>query len=101
MKAIKKINGEPAFHDFESFKAFVQSIPVNEKIELLGWRYKWLKIEKDRDGGYSWAMEHNYMFSGFVGYVFPSRGGYVDTFKTEGGARRNLIRRCEWFFEDS
>jgi hypothetical protein len=98
MKAIKKINGEPAFHDFESFKAFVMSIPVNEKIELRGWRYKWMKIEQEKDGGYSWTMEHNFKVSGFVGYVYPSQGHYVQNFKTENGARRNLINRCEWFF---
>lgn len=58
-------------------------------------RYKTMEIEKEKDG-FTWGCEQNFYVSGNVRYAFPLiRGNMVKYFKTEMGAKRNLIKRFE------
>lgn len=70
-------------------------------------RYRWIKIDQERDYYtneiyYSWSMEHNYNVTKAVGYAFPltAGGNTVKQFKTEAGAKRNLINRFKKYLSE-
>lgn len=90
------------------FKSFVESMNVNVKYLLpKNLRYKWVKIEQGKDyitgeTEYGWAMEYNYRMAGSVGYIYPMAGGdKVKSFKTSNGAKRNLIKRYQDYFNSN
>jgi len=46
-------------------------------------------------------MEYNYYVSGSVGYIHPLSGSNnVTHFKTEIGAKRNIIKRYKDYFDN-
>lgn len=78
----------------------IATMEVNTYYEMPdNFRYKWIKIESSegyysKEPYFSWAMEHNYKVSGCVGYIYPLNGNNMVThFKTEKGAKSNLIKR--------
>lgn len=81
---------------FEKFTEFVMGVKVEEKYNFPEtFRYKYLKIDFS-DGKFSWVMERNFKVCRGVGYVYPSTSPtIVSTFKTEKGAKRNIIKRFE------
>jgi hypothetical protein len=90
----------------EDFKKFIESINVNTIYVLPPiFRYRWIKIEKaneyfSKEIYFSWTMEYNYSISGAVGYIYPlSSNSKVAHFKTEGGAKRNLLKRYKDYFD--
>jgi hypothetical protein len=92
--------------NIEDFETFVNTMELNVRYDLpANFRYKWVKIEKELDYftkevQYSWAMEYNYSTAGCVGYIFPLKSSnYVQSWKTEKGARRNFFKRYVDVFE--
>lgn len=89
----------------DDFKSFVEQMKVNTYYKLpKNYRYEWIKIEKStkhysNEVYYCWAMANNYSVSKCVGYVYPYGGSNkVPHFKTEAGAKRNLIKRFSHHF---
>ena len=90
----------------DDFKSFVENMALNVRYLLpKNSRYKWIKIEKDidyftKDISFSWSMEHNYYVTRRVGYVYPytTTSNRIKSFKTEKGAKNNLIKNYEEYF---
>jgi hypothetical protein len=97
---------EITIESVQNFKSLVEEMELNVRYLMpKKSRYKWIRIDKNIDYftkqvSYSWSMEHNYNISGRVGYVFPSSNLINKTkdFKTEKGAKNNLIKNYQEFF---
>jgi hypothetical protein len=86
--------------NYETFTKLVLEAKVNKIYKLPeNFRYKSMKIDFI-ENEYLWVLERNYRVTGSTGYVFPMKTGrMVKTFKTEEGAKRNLIKWITFCFE--
>lgn len=61
--------------------------------------YRRIEIDIEFLGGFSWTLERNFDVAKSTGFVFPTTGNnMVKTFKTEAGAKRNLIKYIHFLF---
>ena len=96
-----------AVSSYEEFEKWVMEAKPNELYRMpeeLRFQYESVKIDKNthdiEDGEYSWSLSRNYAVLGSVGYVFPLKNSnYVQSFKTEKGAKRNLLKQIKWIFD--
>jgi hypothetical protein len=86
--------------NYETFTKLVLKAKVNKTYTLPeNFRYKKMNIDKQGDE-YSWGIERNFNVTGMVGWVYPMAStSYVKFFKTEAGAKRNLINWIKFCFE--
>lgn len=85
----------------ENWAQFVNGLELNVQYKMPDWsRYEHVRLTTEHDG-YSWVMTRNYSVTGSTGYIFPMKNAnYVKHFKTEKGARKNLINH-RTIFQDA
>jgi hypothetical protein len=82
---------------FDDFKKLVDTMEVEvDYIMPDSFTYEKISIDKEGRGEYCWTMTRK-----IAGYVFPMKNGrLVQTFKTIAGAKRSLVRHCEFIFKN-
>lgn len=84
----------------KSFTAFVKSMVLGKHYYMPEtFKYKWAEVEYNKEHGYSWCLERNYDVIGSVGYVHPTKGQYVQYWKTEQGAKQNMLKYLGFIWE--
>lgn len=88
------------------FEQLVNQLQVGVRFDLPNdCKFLWVNIDRNKDYytgeiTYSWALKRNYYVCGSTGYVFPLNGQFVKQWKTEKGARRNLIATFGMYFDE-
>lgn len=81
----------------ENLKNIIDSFEVNVKYLFpINFKYKWVSIDKNSHGEFTWTMEFNNDVCHLSGYVFPyGKGNNVAYFKTEKGTKNNLFKKLQ------
>jgi len=91
----------PNVSSFEAFTEFVNNMETDKSYKITTpFYYEMIRIDKNNDDKFSWALGCNYKVSGRTGYTHPmASGNMVKQFKTEAGAKRSLIKYCDFLFK--
>jgi len=88
--------------DTDKIKAQIMELKIDEEMPLPhSWPYEYLTIDRDLEGKeymYTWTLKRR----GGGGSLYPSKNiNYVKYFKTEKGAKRNVLNHLSWLMKDN
>lgn len=87
----------------EAFIEFVNYMDLNKSYKITTpFFYEMIRVDKNSDTVFSWSLGCNFKVAGRTGYSYPmASGNMVKQFKTEAGAKRSLIKYCEFLFKNN
>lgn len=91
----------PNVSSFEAFSEFVNNMDLNKSYKIVvPFYYEIIRVDKNSETTFSWSLGCNYKVSGRTGYSYPmASNNFVKQFKTEAGAKKSLIKHCEFLFK--
>lgn len=87
----------------EAFIEFVNNMDANKTYKITTpFLFEMIRVDKNSETTFSWSLGYNYKVSGRTGYSYSmASNNFVKQFKTEAGAKKSLIKHCEFLFKNN